>query len=195
MLWNAAAFDLVGGPGDEIAVGSFPAAVREWFRYGGDERMAAVCRDNLITRARDLRVGEKSLVLESDGQGCGDWTVDAGAGGDDPPVSFGGARYADHFSEYVFARLWETLLWRERDTVTEFDHGLPEGAIAGLGGWLRPLPTTYGWALNQGCDVTYRFEGDARVAVAVSGGVAVWSVVAAESPEVREHFARMVGAL
>ncbi|GGN35559.1 hypothetical protein FHR83_006200 [Actinoplanes campanulatus] len=195
MLWNAAAFDLVGGPGDEIAVGSLPAAVREWFRYGGDERMAAVCRDNLIARAGDLRVGGKPLVLESDGQGCGDWTVDPGAGEDDPPVSFGGSRYADHFSEYVYARLWETLLWRERDTVTEFDHRLPEGAIAGLGGWLRPLPTTYGWALNQGCDATYRFEGDARVAVAVSGGVAVWSVVAARSPEVREHFARMVGAL
>ncbi|MEV0899474.1 hypothetical protein [Actinoplanes sp. NPDC049802] len=194
MLWNEAAFGLVGGPGDEVGVRALPAAVREWYRFGGDERMAAVCRDNRVTRLAGLRCDGGPLVLESDGQGCGDWTVDPDSPLDDPPVLFGGSRYADHFSEYVFARLWETSLWRERGTLTEFDHRLPDGAIAALGGWLRPLPATYGWALNQPCDVTYRFEGEARVAVAVSGGVALWSVVSAGSEQVRENFARMVGA-
>jgi hypothetical protein len=50
--------------------------------------------------------------------------------------------------------------------------------------------------MNQGCDTVYRFEGPAKVAVAVTvtGSTALWSAVAAPSAATRETFAALIGA-
>jgi hypothetical protein len=55
-------------------------------------------------------------------------------------------------------------------------------------------PTTYGWAMNQGCDTVYRFDGTAKVAVAVTDDVALWSAIDAPSAAVRDGLAEVIGA-
>ena len=48
--------------------------------------------------------------------------------------------------------------------------------------------------MNQSCDAVYRFGGLARVAVAVTGGTALWRAIAAPSIVTRRAFATLVGA-
>ncbi|MFF5234961.1 hypothetical protein [Dactylosporangium sp. NPDC000521] len=217
MGWNDEALGERGEPAgapDEVAVlerwigGALPAAVREWFLLGGDRRLAAVS-SNLVTTARDFgspAVGRfldgGHLLLETDGQHCCRWVVEVEAAYGDPPVYLVDpdddacttrSRYAAAFSDYAFAQAWDAVLWAG-EVAAGFDHPLPAGALEALKGRLTTLPVTYGWAMNQGCDAVYRFGGQARVAVAVVGGTAVWSAVAAADDGVRRALAGLVGA-
>ncbi|MGI5184405.1 hypothetical protein ACQEVZ_49945 [Dactylosporangium sp. CA-152071] len=220
MAWTDAALEVLGvggepvGAPDEVAMlerwigGALPEAVREWFLLGGDRRLAAVS-SNLVTTARDFgspAVGRfldsGHLLLETELQHCCRWVVAVEAAYGDPPVYLVGpdddacvtrSRYAAAFSEYVFAAAWDAVLWAG-EMAADFDHPLPAGALEVLKRRLTALPVTYGWAMNQECDAVHRFEGEAKVAVAVTGGTAVWSAVAAPDAGLRRALAELIGA-
>ncbi|WP_327010835.1 hypothetical protein OHA72_28375 [Dactylosporangium sp. NBC_01737] len=216
VAWNQAAFDVLGGgvarapAGDELAAlerwvgGGLPGAVREWFLLGGDRLLASVS-SNLVTGVQDLAgrfLEHGFLLLETDSQACCRWVVPVSAAYDDPPVYLidpdddacaTRSRYAGCFSDYTFTAAWDATLWKA-EVSADFDHPLPPDALDGLRRRLTVLPTTHGWAMNQSCDAVHRFGGPARVAVAVAGGTALWSAVAAASPGVRDAFAALIGA-
>jgi hypothetical protein len=199
---------------DEVAAfegwagGALPEAVREWFLLGGDRRLASIS-SNLITTAPDLTsrtvgrfLDRGFLLLETDSQHCCQWVVTVSAAADDPPVylidpdDFAGAtrsRYAATFSDYSFAAAWDTTLWAGQPSA-DFDHPLPADALETLRLRLTALPTTHGWAMNQHCDMVYRFGGFAEVAVAVAESTALWSAIAAPSATVRDALAKIIGA-
>lgn len=220
--WSSAAYELLGGtagrpdePDGPLAqlehhIGEpLPAAVRDWFRYGGADRAAAL-GDNLVTRTSDLTgpdvnrfLATGHLLLETDSQHCCRWIVSSSPGDDDPPVYLVDpddqacatrTRYADTFSAYAFSCVWDATLWRN-NPLTGFDHPLRPNVVERLTEWLAALPTTYGWALNQSCDAVYRFGGEAEVALAVVGDTAVWSAIHAPAPALRRHLADIVGIL
>jgi hypothetical protein len=218
--WNLAAYKLLGGiraeHPDAVRLAEverrsgsrLPGAVREWFAVGGDEQLARIVH-NRITKISDLAESRVSrfldsgyLLLETDSQHCCQWVTSVHAVEDDPPVYLidpddyacgTRTRYADQFSSYTFTCAWDALLWHD-DVVTDFDHPLPATALDRLRAQFSELPTTFGWAMNQGCDAVYRFEGAARVGLAISGDTALWSAISAPSPGVRESVARIVGA-
>jgi hypothetical protein len=143
------------------------------------------------------------LLLETDSQHCCRWVTPWNSHEDDPPVYLidpddrscqSRSRYAATFSTYVFAQAWDALLWGSEVIATDFDHPLPPQALPALASRFRQLPTTYGWAINQGCDAVYRFDGDARVALAVQADTALWSVAAAPSPALAATIASVLGA-
>jgi hypothetical protein len=103
------------------------------------------------------------------------------------------SRYAGTFSDYAFTAAWDAALWTA-EVSADFNHPLPAGALDALKTRLTALPTTYGWAMNQSCDAVYRFEGSAKVAVAVTGGTALWSAIAVPSSATRSVYATLVGA-
>lgn len=220
MKWHEAAYEVLGGDDEPANVrhdvelleswtgGPLPDAVREWYLRGGGQRLAAVSA-NLVTRTRDFdraTVGRfldhGFLLLETDSQHCCRWVVAVSATDDDPPVYLidpdddacvTRSRYAATFSDYAFAHAWDAALWAEPDLLTEFDRPLPAGALDALTARLTTLPVTHGWAMNQGCDAVHRFGGAARVAVAVDGGVALWSAIAGPLSAMRDTFARLIG--
>jgi hypothetical protein len=219
-VWNTAAYEIVGRaegtaevPAELLALqhgvgGSLPAAVEEWYRFGGDQRLASVSC-NRITRTQNLNdqtvtrfLASGYLLLETDSQECCRWVVAASGEDADPPVYLIDPEddactsrncYADTFSDYAFTAAWDAVLW-SGELSPEFDHPLPPGALSVLGSHLTRLPTTYGWAMNQGCDRVYRFDGSAKVAVAVADGVALWSAIAAPTNALREALTEIVGA-
>jgi len=83
------------------------------------------------------------------------------------------------------AAVRDALLRGVDDAMWSFDHEVPRDAAKDLAALLRQGPTTYGWAHNQGCDAVYRFDGKARVSVALADGAAVWTATAAPDPELR----------
>lgn len=218
--WSSAAYELLGGTADRADEpdgplarlehhigGPLPAAVREWFRYGGADRTAAL-GDDLLTRTRDLTgpdvdrfLAAGHLLLGTDSQRCCRWVVTISPGDDDPPVYLidpddqacaTRTRYADSFSAYTFSCVWDATLWRN-NPLTGFDHPRPPDVVGRLAERLTGLPTTYGWAMNQSCDAVYRFGGEAEVALAVVGDTAVWSAIHAPSPALRRQLADLVG--
>lgn len=221
MRWNEAAYEVVGGCGepaeapDDLAVlegwvgGPLPRAVREWYLLGGDRRLASTST-NLVTWTRDFAsrtvgrfLDSRYLLLETDSQHCCRWVVAVSATDDDPPVYLIDQdddacatrhRYAARFSEYAFTAVWDATLWAG-ELSAGFDHALPSDALDGLKLWLTALPTTQGWAMNQRCEAVYRFGGAARVAVAVEGGTALWSAIAAPTAAMRDVLAGLVGAV
>lgn len=223
MAWNTAAYRLIGEPGPqlpealrrlaelELWLGSrLPAAVREWFDAGSDERLAERV-DNLLVRVAELGkpadgldfASAGFLLLATDSQYCCRWVVPVGGVSEDPPVYLidpadqacgSRTRYADRFTSFVHTVAWDASLWSDAATSMDFDHVLDAGALARLRVELTQLPTTYGWAANQGCDAVYRFDGAARVALAVSGEMAVWSAVATPSPPLRSSLVELIGA-
>lgn len=167
--WNAAAYEILGGAEDaearaELAAlerwvkGRLPEAVREWYLFGGDQRLASI------------------YLIDPDADAC---------------VSR--SRYAGTFSDYAFTAAWDAALWKS-EMSADFDHPLPPDALDALKTRLTALPTTQGWAMNQSCEAVYRFEGPAKVALAVTGGTALWSAIAAPSSSTRKAFATLVGA-
>ncbi|MEU4690534.1 hypothetical protein [Actinoplanes sp. NPDC023714] len=218
--WNAAAYGVIGRvagaaevPTEVLAlqdrVGrSLPAAVEEWYRLDSDQRLAAVSC-NRITQTQNLTdqtvgrfLASGYLLLETDSQECCRWVVAACSEEADPPVYLidpeddacsSRSRYADTFSDYAFTAAWDAVLW-SGELFTEFDHPLPPDPLSTLGIRLTALPPTYGWAMNQGCERVYRFDGGAKVSVAVAEGVALWSAIAAPSSATREALAEIVGA-
>lgn len=196
-----------------IADPGLPAAVGEWFAAGADRRLAEVS-DNLIPTLADRR-GERFrqagfLLLETDSQHCCEWVVALG-NGDNPEVHLvdpddfscvSRARYADSFTAYTEATVFDTRVMGP-DSLWSFDHVLGSDVLAELRRILRPGPTTYGWAHNQGCDATYRFsqesrpevsdDADVQVSLAVAGSIALWTVVYAPDPNVRTMIADILG--
>lgn len=221
MGWNDAAFEVLGGHDehtdarDELAAlegrirGPLPEAVREWYLLGGDRRLASVS-SNLVTATRDFGSRTVSrfldngyLLLETDSQHCCRWVAAISAAYGDPPVYLidpdddacaTRSRYASSFSDYAFTAAWDATLWAG-ELAAEFDHPLPPDALDALALRLTALPATRGWAMNQGCDTVYRFEGAAKVAIAVAGSTALWSAVAAPSAATRDIFAALIGAV
>lgn len=211
--WNQAAFRLLNLSPSGIAESDLPAAVGEWFAAGADRRLAEVS-DNLIPTLADRR-GERFreagfLLLETDSQRCCEWVVPL-ADGDNPVVHLidpddfacaSRARYADSFTAYTEAAVFDSRIMGP-DSLWSFDHVLGPGAVAELGRFLRPGPTTYGWAHNQGCDAVFRFSQDARsevsddadvsVALAVEGSKALWTVTSTHDPSVRTMIADILG--
>jgi hypothetical protein len=121
---------------------------------------------------------------------------------DDPPVYLidpdddtcaSRSRYAGTFVDYAFTTAWDAVLWNG-EMSADFDHPLPAGALEPLSTRLTALPTTHGWVMNQDCDTVYRFDGPAKVAVAVTGGTALWSVIAAPGIATRDTLATLIGA-
>jgi hypothetical protein len=96
-------------------------------------------------------------------------------------------------SDYTYAHCWDAQLWRG-DLLTDVDHLLAPDALDTLAARLTALPTTYGWAMNQGCDAVYRFACAARVAIAVSAHTAVWTAIAAPDLQSGHTLAHLVGA-
>jgi hypothetical protein len=204
---NVAAFERWVGAG-------LPAAVREWFVTDGPGRIAAG-QDNVLTGHDELvRLGPtgpggRYLPLERDSQDCCAWVVPLDEG-DDPPVYLVDpdadtddaidatrTRYVDRFTAYTRVKAWDVALFaaaRESGGDFEFDTALPAGALGRLSERLVALPTTYGWAGNQTCDAMYRFDGAARIAVAVQGDVALWSVVASGDPALRTELRTLLTA-
>ena len=203
--WNNAALHLLDirkipprDSGLERGLGrSLPAAVAEWFRAGADRRLAQLGGNNITTAAslggpdhvRFLDAG--LLLLETDNQRCCRWVTPLDAG-DDPavylvdPEDFTGASrtvYAASFTAYTEADVWDALLFRTEDAVRSFDHALRPDALRTLDDRLDRRPSTYGWARNQGCDVVHRFDGPARVAIAVTGSTAVRTITASPSAD------------
>jgi hypothetical protein len=198
---------------EHLAGSRLPAAVREWFVGGGDERLVSMT-DNVITKAVDLAgsdvgrfLGSGYLLLETDSQHCCRWVTPLHAVDDDPPVYLvdpedyacdSRTRFADRFSSYTLTCAWDALLWHDDGIRTDFDYPLSSTVLDQLKARLSELPSTHGWAGNQGCDTVYRFEGHdepVRVGVAVRDTVVLWSVISAPSPGTAESIARMVGAL
>jgi hypothetical protein len=220
VAWNEAAFEVLGGSGESaeahhgLAVleariaGRLPAAVREWYLLGGDRSLASIS-SNMVTQALDLASGTVGrfldngyLLLETDSQHCCRWVVTIAPGDDDPPVYLidpdddacaTRSRYAATFSDYTFTASWDATLWNGEPS-TDFDHPLPDGALDALKLRLDVLPSTYGWAMNQGCDAVYRFKVLAEVAVAAMVRTAVWSAIEAPSTSVLEAIATLIGA-
>jgi len=206
VTWNEAAFRILdmssgGRDGAELLAEAerrmsrlLPAAIREWFSSGADRRLAELS-DNRIADPSSF-TGEflmaGLLLLETDSQYCCQLvaTLDEG---DNPPVyvvdpdDFAGttrSRYADNFTTYTEAVVWDALLRGVDDAMWSFDHEVEPDAVEGLAALLRQGATTYGWAHNQGCDAVYRFDGKARVS-ALADGAAVWTATAAPDPELR----------
>jgi hypothetical protein len=220
VLWNQLAYELLGeitaerpdaGRLSELKRRSgsrVPAAIWEWFAVGGDALLAPIVH-NRITTVTDLAEADVGrfldsgyLLLETDSQHCCQWVTSVNAVEDDPPVYLidpddytcdTRTRYANEFSSYTFTCAWDALLWHD-DVTADFDHSVPDDALDRLREQLSELPTTYGWAGNQGCDAVYRFEGAARVGLAISGRSALWSAISAPSPAVRDSIASIVGA-
>jgi hypothetical protein len=217
--WNAAALRLLDIPVDST-VGAvlvadterrlrrrLPAAVGEWFRAGADRRLAQLS-DNHITdlaspgkpdHARFLDAG--LLLLETDSQYCCRWVTPLD-GGDNPviylidPDDFAGesrSPYADSFTAYTEADAWDARLYRTEDAAWSFDHELNPDAVGMLAAMLDRRPSTFGWAHNQGCDAVHRFDGPARVAIAVTGETAAWTVVSTVDPALRSEIAGVLG--
>ncbi|SNY55171.1 hypothetical protein [Paractinoplanes atraurantiacus] len=198
-VWNGAAFTILGEADVENDVAQLeayagtrlPAAVREWFRRGGDRRLAAV-GSNLYPRLADvdMRFLEAGfLLLETDSQFCCRWVVEVAAADDDPPVFLvdpedyacaSRERYADRFSDYTFACAWDADLWSDDTSEADFDQPLEVGALDDLRRRLGALPVTYGWAGNRSCDAVHRFGspiGGERVALAVQSSQVLWSLM------------------
>lgn len=202
MAWNEEALQLLGVDPDcrdgagavadcERAIGrDLPAAVAEWFRSGADRRLTQLSHNHIVDLAfigqpqcaRFLEAG--LLLLETDSQSCCQWVVSLD-GGDDPlvylisPDDYSGTSrepYADRFTAYTESAVWDALLFSDDGANWSFDHELRPDAIAKLESLLPRRPTTFGWAHNQGCDAVHRFDGPAKVAVAVSGTMALWTV-------------------
>jgi len=218
--WNAAAYEVIGGAesragasAELIALqdrigGPLPAAVQEWYRFGGDQRLALVSC-NQTTRTQDFTdeavarfLAHGYLLLETDSQNCCRWVVAASSTNTNPPVYLidpdddtcaTRSRYADTFCDYAFSTVWDAVMW-SGEMSAEFDHPLPSGDLDSLRSRLTVLPTTYGWAMNQGCDTVYRFDGTAKVAVAVTDDVALWSAIDAPSAAMRDALAEVIGA-
>jgi hypothetical protein len=142
------------------------------------------------------------LLLETDSQHCCRWVVGVSAVYGDPPVYLinpdddtcaSRSRYAGTFSDYAFTAAWDAAFWKG-EVSADFDHPLPAGALETLKTRLTSLPTTHGWAMNQSCDAVHRFEGPAKVAVAVTGDTARWSAIAAPSIATRGALAMLLGA-
>lgn len=168
----------------------------EWFGTGADRRLAQLSGNQIADlasigepdHARFLDAG--LLLLETDSQHCCQWVTPLD-GPDDPvvylidPDDFEGESrtpYADSFTTFTETAVWDALLYRTDDAAWSFDHELRSDAVATLTTMLRPLPTTFGWAHNQGCDAIYRFDGPARVAIAVTGTMAVWTAARPPTP-------------
>ncbi|WP_154937110.1 hypothetical protein [Micromonospora palomenae] len=220
MAWNPAAYEILGGSEGRVEAsvelaalegwieGRLPEAVREWYLLGGDRRLASISC-NLVTRTQDFTsqttirfLASGYLLLETDSQHCCRWVVGISATHSNPPVYLidpdddacaSRSCYAGTFSDYTFTAAWDVALWNG-EVSADFDHPLPAGALDALKTRLTLLPTTHGWAMNQNCDAVYRFEGSAKVAVAVQGGAALWSAIAAPSIATRRAFASLVGA-
>jgi hypothetical protein len=218
--WNDAAYEILGGSDelaearDELAVlegwigGALPESVREWYLLGGDRRLGPIS-SNVITRTRDFTsrtvgrfLDNGYLLLETDSQHCCRWIVAVAAAYNDPPVYLIDTdddacttrrRYADTFSDYAFTAAWDATLWKG-ELSADFDHALPTDALDMLRLRLTTLPTTRGWAMNQGCDAVYRFGGTAKVAIAATGSTALWSAIAAPSAALRDAFGTLIGA-
>jgi hypothetical protein len=211
--WNRAAFRMLGLRPTGIADPGLPAAVGEWFAAGADRLLAEVVDDFIPTLAdpRGERFREAGfLLLETDSQHCCEWVV--ALGDDDNPVVYlvdpddfscaSRARYAESFTAYTEATVFDTRVMRP-DSLWSFDHVLGPDAVAELSQVLRPGPTTYGWAHNQGCDATYRFsqdswpevsdDADVQVSMAVAGSTALWTVTYAPDPIVRTMIADIIG--
>jgi hypothetical protein len=219
VAWNEAALQLVD-IGASSAAGAdlvasmeiglrrrLPAAVREWFRAGADRRLAELSDNHIADlaslgkpdHARFLDAG--LLLLETDSQYCCQWVTPLD-GGDNPvvylidPDDFAGdsrAPYADSFTAYTEANAWDARLYRAEDTSWSFDHGLGHDAVSRLDTMLSRRPSTFGWAHNQGCDSVHRFDGPARVAVAIAGTMAVWTIVSTPDPVLRARIAEILG--
>jgi hypothetical protein len=172
-----------------------PAAVRDWFSSAGDRRLAELSDNQIADPASFtgdfLKAG--LLLLETDSQYCCQMVAPLDDG-DNPPVyvvdpdDFGGttrSRYAENFTTYTEAVVWDAILRGVDDAVWSFDHEVPPDAVKDLAALLSQGPTTYGWAHNQGCDAVYRFDGEARVSLALADGTAVWTVTSAPDPELR----------
>lgn len=208
MVWNEASLRLLDIPSDETGdvnlaadidrwIGRrLPAAVAEWFRVGADRRLAQLSDNHIVTvallgnsdHARFLDAG--LLLLETDSQHCCRWVTPL-ATGDNPAVylidpddfaSESLTPYADRFTAYTETAVWDALLFRTEDAIWSFDHELRPDAIHTLDEMLDRRPTTYGWAHNQGCDAVHRFDGPTRVAIAVTGSTAVWTVTSIRDP-------------
>lgn len=102
------------------------------------------------------------------------WVIDP-----DDPDRFE-LRYADTFSAYVLTSVWDSGLFGA--AVSGFDLPLPPHALDLLRQRYTELPTTYAWAGNQDCDAVYRFDGAARVMLAVKGKVALYVVAGSRDP-------------
>nr|WP_296070300.1 hypothetical protein [uncultured Actinoplanes sp.] len=218
--WNAAAYEVLGGAERQVEtlaavtalerrIGQrLPAAVREWYLFGGDRSLASM-NCGLITQADDFTsrdvgrfLASGYLLVQTDSQYCCRWVVATHTAEDDPPVHLidpddeactSRSRYAGTFSDYAFTAAWDGVLWNG-EMSADFDHPLPAGALDALGTRLTSLPATHGWAMNQECEVVYRFGGPAKVSITVTDSTALWSAIAAPAGATREALATLIGA-
>lgn len=206
-MWNSAAYGLLDVPVEvdpvaEAHVAAFelrwgfamPAAVREW--VVGDWRDWVAGARSHYPPAYDLLElldwsgpGARHLVVDRDSQNCCAFTVHVDEG-DDPPVylvapddTTGGSRrvYAERYTTFTRIMAWDQVLF-ERGGKYADARPLPPAALPWLVARFEPLPPTFGWAGNQGCDTVRRFEGPAMVMVAVEAGTILYSVVVSDDP-------------
>lgn len=118
---------------------------------------------------------------------------------DDPPVFLVDPedadshedRYADRFTTYVLTSVWDADLPAE--AVSDFDRPLPPDALPTLRRRFHEMPATYAWAGNQPCEAMHRFDGAARVLLAVKDRIMLYAVVAAADPAVRAEVLATLG--
>lgn len=197
-----------------------PGSVREWFTTPGAVSWLADRRGNFMVSSEQLgepldgvdHVSRDELAVETDCQYCCRWVVRLPAldqiDGTNQPVALADPtvdlvdpegkdqlvqRYADRFSEYVLTSVWDAHLPSDNSD-WEFDHPLRPEALSELRRRYPELPTTYGWAGNQGCDAMFRFDGGAKVLLAVAGDTALYSGVVAPSAKVRREVQTLLGA-
>ncbi len=197
-----------------------PAAVREWFVTPGAAPWLADRRGNLMVSCDRLgepldgvdHLARNELAIETDSQYCCRWVVRLprpdptdGTGRfvalEDPLVDLVDPegkvqlvqRYADCFSTYVFTSVWDAHL-PNANSDWQFDHPLRPGALSELRRRYPELPTTYSWAGNQGCDAMFRFDGEAKVLIALAGETALYSAVVAQSEKLRSAIQVLLGA-
>ncbi len=92
-------------------------------------------------------------------------------------------RYADRFTTYVLTSVWDASL--PDVAVSDFDRPLPPDALTTLRRRFHEMPATYAWAGNQDCEAMYRFDGTARILLAVKNQVMLYTVVATDDPAAR----------
>jgi hypothetical protein len=209
-MWNVDAYSLLDVPIEvdavaEARVAAFelrwgftvPAAVREWIvgdwrDWTGGQFADCPPRDDRLELLSPAGPGSRFLVVDRDSQNCCAFVVSVDEH-DDPPVflvdpddTTGASRsvYAERFTAFTQVMVWDGKLFKE---IGEFEdsRALPPGALPWLLAQLEPLPTTLGWAGNQGCDAVHRFDGPAAVLLAVEAGTILHSYVVCDDPHLR----------
>lgn len=176
-----------------------PPSLREWYslesacRFIGDHIPLCELGGPLESESRPCDLVKSDLLpIVVHSEGFGIWAVVLD-GSDDPPVLVdpdahlkSWFRYADHFSQFVLARVFDQLLLGELMAQAELT--VPDTALGYMREHFRPQVTTTGW----GYEYQHRFEDEGiRIRIDASEGEGLWWLAARSESHFRSLFDRL----